>query len=523
MNKNENDESQNYQLEQFTVLFITRGKGCALLPGSEKLKWYKRVHNRSGDEGKIIKSSDELISSEQMEEAVHFTLQNVEQVLTDDSESNSSTAQKFFPHITPDFIRFKDRVQFDFKLRTGVFSDVIAVIVSPDQLTMITGIDDNAYFAIHAVEYQVIGDKLEMIRGDLVSHGTDHSYGNQVSDAYQCNIDEDSEMLKHYRRVVKGNYCNWLKLIRDDVQLYKLRILQSHDTSTGYMNYFDRTTWKFAETKFLPGFVEKAINKSDTIAKWSITQSMTIEEQLAAGVRSFDLRVHTNKNNEIWMHHGAIIIKVNFFDIVQILLKFISEHPSEFIYILLKISGDGNKDEIWNKFVNICDTKLILPNSGDNRQLTVGDVRGKLLAWSANPMFSGTNNDIISYYKTFSSPGCKGELNEIARDWSEFEQKYMPCFPLEKDKDTLFVFQLHNQVDFKKIRSQKGGGAIMASSRRFNAQALKWLKTYGNSRNLNVIEMDYIKTGFISTFIWNLNKSNLKNGAKEMFSTMPEC
>jgi len=522
---NPTDDGDDVEQEEnniITVLFLTRGEGCARLPGANKLRWFKRVHKRSGDEGKLIRSSDEVISKEKMEDVVHIALQNVEQVFSDMSESNTSTAEKFFPNISPDLIRFEDKRRFDFKLRDAVYADVVAVIVSPDQLKMITGIVDDAFFAIHAVGYKVANNQLEMLKSDVVSHGT-HAYNKTSSDMSQCNVDEDVEMLKHYRRVVIGKYCNWLNLIRDDVKLYKLRILQSHDSCTGLMNFYDRSTWQFMEMKYLPSFMANALNRSETIAKWSITQSMTIAEQLNAGVRSFDLRVFAQKDGNILMHHGAIIIKVNFFDILQTLLTFLSEHPTEFLYVLLKISGDGDKDDVWQNFLNMSGDLLILPTCSDTRRLTVGEVRGKLLAWSAQPKFTGTNNDIISYYKTYAEKGCKGEVNKIARNWTEFEEMYMPCFPLGKDKNNLFVFQLHNQVDLSLIKNIVGGGGIMAASRRFNAHAMKWLKTHGNSRDLNIIEMDYIKSGFIRDFIWNLNTAYLKDDAPEIFENSPLC
>jgi hypothetical protein len=500
----------------FKVLFVTRGEGCASLPGAQKLQWFKRVHKRNDDKGILIKSSDTVISTEKMEDFVHIALENVEQVFSDSSETNTSTAQSFFPHISPDVIRFQDKKKFHLKLKNAVYSDVVAAIVSPNQLTMLTGIVDTAYFAIHAVEYRVTNNELQSLKSDIVSHGTVSDY-NTISDLAKCNIDED---IKHYKRMVIGTYSNWLDLIRDDVKLHKLRILQSHDTSTGFMNFYDRTTWQLVDMKFLPNFFGNIINRSETVAKWSITQTMTVVEQLAAGVRSFDLRVFTQKNKEIFMHHGAIIIKVNFFDILQTLLTFLSEHPNEFLYILLKISGDGNMDDVWEKFVDMTHDRLILPNCRDAHSLTVGEVRGKMLAWSAESKFTGTNNDVISYYKTFDQPGCKGDMNKITKTWNEFEETYMPCFPLKKDRETLFVFQLHTQVDIQQIKDQNGAGAIQAGSRRFNSKAMNWLQNIDNDRTLNIIEMDYVKSSFIKPFIWNLNKENLKENAKEIFDNI---
>jgi hypothetical protein len=481
------------------------------------MTWYKRIHVPE-DNGRLVQSSDEVIENEKMEEAVSDMLRDVFQVVTDRTQTNQDTANNFFPHLSPDFIRYKNVDDFNLKLSTTVYTDTVVVIVSPQQLKMLTGIVDDAFFAIHTLEYKLKNEKLCMGLDNVVTHGSVHSYITETDKRY-CNELESEKTLKTF---VNGKYCNWLGLVRDDVLLHKLRILQAHDASTGFMDFYNRHTWKFAKVKYLPDFVGSLLNRSETVAKWSITQDLTIAEQLSSGVRSFDLRVFVNEAGEACMHHGLIIVKVNFFDLINTLLSFIHNHPAEFVYTLLKFSGPGAIDTVWNTFVERCGDKLKTPTLAEGNTLKVSDVRGKIIAWSAEKKYTDIN-DITSYYKTFDQPNCTGELTAITRDWKDFKTLYEPCFPLRTDRENLFVFQLHSQIDATKIKNQKGGGAILASSRQFNGHALQWLRAVKPSRPLNVIEMDYIRTGFVNVFIWKLNSHNLKIDARKIFDRLPDC
>lgn len=81
---------------------------------------------------------------------------------------------------------------------------------------------------------------------------------------------------------------------------------------------------------------------------WASCQHMTITEQLAAGVRAFDVRVMTRDDGEIVVAH-TFQTDVLLRDVVDDMLRFVGTHPSEKILLFLRteeskngtVSGDG--------------------------------------------------------------------------------------------------------------------------------------------------------------------------------------
>ena len=154
---------------------------------------------------------------------------------------------------------------------------------------------------------------------------------------------------------------NWMKDIMDDAKISWLTVPGTHDTTT--------------------------FNLSDLTKAYATCQSMSIEEQLAAGVRAFDLRYRW-ENNGFYMYHGDTKILGQYWTykcrdtdgshlelstVLQKFQNFLNAHPGEFIFVCTKHElGDDNTTEL----ANVLNKFGVVSRSNTT---TVGEVRGKMV------------------------------------------------------------------------------------------------------------------------------------------------
>jgi hypothetical protein len=114
------------------------------------------------------------------------------------------------------------------------------------------------------------------------------------------------------------------------------------------------------------------------------TQDLSIEQQLACGVRAFDLRPCVS-GNELVINHGILATNAKFANTMRQLCQFVSSHPSEFVVVVMRheTDGDSNSDK-WADMISDClNSDDILPQlAAYRRDLTVGELRGKVLVFS---------------------------------------------------------------------------------------------------------------------------------------------
>lgn len=73
-----------------------------------------------------------------------------------------------------------------------------------------------------------------------------------------------------------------------------------------------------------------------------LTQSLTIQEQLQAGVRVFDIRLRAVDNERLEIYHGISAQGLYFQeDILQVCIDFLQAHPAEFLVFSLKKEGEN--------------------------------------------------------------------------------------------------------------------------------------------------------------------------------------
>lgn len=146
----------------------------------------------------------------------------------------------------------------------------------------------------------------------------------------------------------------WMSYISDDAPVTRLAIPGSHDSGCSGM----------------PWYAE--------------TQDLNLAEQLARGVRYFDIRVN-KKGGDLVIFHGP----VNGTDYVELLYQidgFMDAHPSEFLILDFSHFKNDSESEVFRLFDEIVSAERVvndtcMTDSEYLDSLTLGDVRGKCVVF----------------------------------------------------------------------------------------------------------------------------------------------
>lgn len=156
---------------------------------------------------------------------------------------------------------------------------------------------------------------------------------------------------------------DWMKQLDDNTYWTQVSIPGTHDSATG------------------EGWTGLGILVGDLTGK---TQDLNIAGQLACGVRAFDLRPCVS-GNELVINHGILATKAKFANTMRQLCQFVSNHPTEFVVVLMRheTDGDSNSDKWAGMIADCLNSEDIQPLLADyKRDLTVGELRGKVLLLS---------------------------------------------------------------------------------------------------------------------------------------------
>lgn len=143
------------------------------------------------------------------------------------------------------------------------------------------------------------------------------------------------------------------------------------------------------------------------------TQTWTIAEQLAAGIRFFDIRVR--RAGYAWaIHHDRYYLKMMFGDVMNAVVTFLKAHPTEVVFMRLKedYAAQDNSDShdvIWNNYLETYGSYIYsgAQLSSEATRPRLKDVRGKVFVLSqiseVNDSIGGwwSNQTIQDYYKVY--------------------------------------------------------------------------------------------------------------------------
>ncbi|MCF0196920.1 MAG: phosphatidylinositol-specific phospholipase C domain-containing protein, partial [Bacteroidaceae bacterium] len=157
------------------------------------------------------------------------------------------------------------------------------------------------------------------------------------------------------------DYANWMAGLDDNLFLMRLSIPGTHD----------------AATKGLSSVGE--------------TQTKSIAEQLACGIRMFDLRPRV-KDNKLMIYHGILATDVSFDDAMSTLCTFLDKHPRECLFVIMRHEDDGASDSEKSQWPSKMYEALSARRGyivDYSPALTVRDLRGKILVMSRNTYDNG--------------------------------------------------------------------------------------------------------------------------------------
>ena len=128
----------------------------------------------------------------------------------------------------------------------------------------------------------------------------------------------------------------------------------------------------------------------DTMAKpphggdAAICQSMTLSEQLLAGIRALDIRLRACGNG-FAIHHGPVYLHANFDDVLRYTNAFLDAHPKEFVLIKLKKEKEACGDDSDARFKRNFQTAMrnhggrVFKPAYYGKFPTLDQVRGKIV------------------------------------------------------------------------------------------------------------------------------------------------
>lgn len=163
---------------------------------------------------------------------------------------------------------------------------------------------------------------------------------------------------------------DWLSMVRDETKVCKLSIPGTHDTMTGMGFYQPVLKFVFNMT--------------------AISQVSTLEEQMASGLRFFDIRpvVSTDtiaKKKILRLTHGISELDLTFEWTIDQLQGFLKAHPSEFFIVKLQFdNGFEDQKDLYSLLSSVLHLSKYEGLFVDNWRpdITVSEMRGKILLLS---------------------------------------------------------------------------------------------------------------------------------------------
>lgn len=129
-----------------------------------------------------------------------------------------------------------------------------------------------------------------------------------------------------------------------------------------------------------------------------VTQDVTLEEQLQLGIRVFDLRLRPvgDGSGKMIAYHGIASQKQELTqDILPLFVRFIQEHPDQFVFLSFKAEGSGIKGdqesyaEALTKALSAPEVSALL-FSDLTEETTVADIRGRIIPLHRSSLGSTT-------------------------------------------------------------------------------------------------------------------------------------
>lgn len=156
---------------------------------------------------------------------------------------------------------------------------------------------------------------------------------NMATSGNRSAIEDSFEVLR-VTALEDNDYSRWMENLPNEKQLCPLKDLVipgSHDSGTFYLDQEMEIGPDESSTIQMLGSVFGKVAKS-VIHSWSVTQSMTIYEQLLSGIRYLDLRVaYRAEDKHIRVLHGLYGWTID--QVLEEVNRFVAKYPKEIVIL----------------------------------------------------------------------------------------------------------------------------------------------------------------------------------------------
>ncbi len=203
---------------------------------------------------------------------------------------------------------------------------------------------------------------------------------------------------------------DWLGMVKDEAKVCKLSIPGTHDTMTGM------------------GFYQPVLKYVFNLT--AISQVSTLEEQMACGLRFFDIRPVVSidtlatdpaEKQILRLAHGMSEIDVTFEEAIDQLQRYLKAHPTEFFIAKLQADNGMENQNKWTVLLDKVLSKqkyqgLFVENWRPD--ITVGEMRGKILwlsRYDLRPLNAAFHYPIVYCDWPDEDPDVEEDLNPEAQ------------------------------------------------------------------------------------------------------------
>ena len=235
--------------------------------------------------------------------------------------------------------------------------------------------------------------------------------------AYDENTSLDSPFLfsEGYQDTIAIAYdlstpiSDWLGMVNDETKVCKLSLPGTHDTMTGM------------------GFYEPLLKYIFNLT--AISQLSTLEEQMACGIRFFDIRpvvsvdtlaTDPKEKQILRLAHGVSEIDITFEEAIDQIQGYLKIHPSEFFIVKVQADNGVENQSNWAVLLNKLLSKqkyqgLFVENWRPD--ITAGEMRGKILLMSRfdlRPLAASVNFPAVFCEWPDEDPDINEDVNSDA-------------------------------------------------------------------------------------------------------------
>lgn len=148
--------------------------------------------------------------------------------------------------------------------------------------------------------------------------------------------------------------ASWMASLADETLITQLTVPGTHDTCA--LNDF--------------------LNLSGTAA----AQDLSLADQLDAGVRAIDIRIHKSGSSYL-IHHGPAYQGMSYGDVLDVCYEFLAANPGETIFMLILAENGSTDEDILPAVVSGVEANpdRWVPTPYSVSTIRLGDVRGKIV------------------------------------------------------------------------------------------------------------------------------------------------